>query len=187
MGRTRPTDIVTRPVEPYEFEELGELTAQACLRDGLLDFGESDAYLGELRDVAGRAAAAEAPVAVEGTGACPGTSEAGGAGRVLDGVTFVPRGGPMADMAGPGEAEIRMLAVARTARRRGVGVSGRPSSAPVPTGHGPRRGAYGSCCRPGGRCVRPTASTSVSVSSAPPGGTGTPFRTWTTSRCPPMS
>ncbi|MGY0069684.1 GNAT family N-acetyltransferase [Streptomyces sp. QTS137] len=109
-------DTVIRPVEPYEFEELGEITAQAYLRDGLLDFGESDAYLGELRDVAGRAAAAGVLVAVEGTGA-----KAGGAGRVLGGVTFVPRGGPMADIAGPGEAEIRMLAVARAARRRGVG------------------------------------------------------------------
>ncbi|MFF0113650.1 GNAT family N-acetyltransferase [Streptomyces prasinus] len=111
-------DIVIRPVEPYEFEELGEITAQAYLGDGLLDFGGTDAYLGELRDVAGRAAAAEVLVAVEGTGALAG---AGGAGRVLGGVTFVPRGGPMADIAGPGEAEIRMLAVARAARRRGVG------------------------------------------------------------------
>ena len=42
-------------------------------------------------------------------------------GRVLGGVTFVPSGGPMADIARPGEAEIRMLAVARTARGRGVG------------------------------------------------------------------
>ncbi|MFI8302037.1 GNAT family N-acetyltransferase [Streptomyces sp. NPDC085927] len=114
-------DIVIRPVEPYEFGELGEITAQAYLRDGLLDFGESDAYLGELRDVAGRAAAAEVLVAVEGTGAPAGVAGAGGAGRVLGGVTFVPRGGPMADIAGPGEAEIRMLAVARAARRRGVG------------------------------------------------------------------
>ncbi|MFE9971116.1 GNAT family N-acetyltransferase [Streptomyces hirsutus] len=114
-------DIVTRPVEPYEFEQLGEITAQAYLRDGLLDFGGSDAYLGRLRDVAGRAAAAEVLVAVEGTGVLAGAAEAGGAGRVLGGVTFVPRGGPMADIAEPGETEIRMLAVARAARRRGVG------------------------------------------------------------------
>ena len=31
---------------------LGEITAQAYLGDGLLDFGENDEYLGELRDVA---------------------------------------------------------------------------------------------------------------------------------------
>jgi ribosomal protein S18 acetylase RimI-like enzyme len=101
-------DIVIRPVEPGEYEPLGDITAQAYLRDGLLDFGESDAYLGELRDVAGRAAAAEVLVATEG-------------GALLGGVTFVPSGGPMADIARPGEAEIRMLAVAHDARGRGAG------------------------------------------------------------------
>ncbi|MFF7855634.1 GNAT family N-acetyltransferase [Streptomyces sp. NPDC007904] len=101
-------DIVIRPAEPGEYAELGEITAQAYLLDGLLDFGENDAYLGELRDVAKRAASAEVLVAVEH-------------GRVLGGVTFVPDGGPMADIAGPGEAEIRMLAVARAARGRGAG------------------------------------------------------------------
>ncbi|MFD6324124.1 GNAT family N-acetyltransferase [Streptomyces sp. NPDC058442] len=101
-------DIVIRPVEPGEYAELGEITAQAYLLDGLLDFGESDAYLGRLRDVAGRAAAAEVLVAVE-------------RGTVLGGVTFVPGPGPMADIAGPDEAEIRMLAVARAGRGRGAG------------------------------------------------------------------
>ncbi|PZT68593.1 GNAT family N-acetyltransferase [Streptomyces sp. SW4] len=101
-------DIVIRDAEPAEYAALGEITAQAYLQDGLLDFGESDAYLGELRDVAKRAAAAEVLVAVEG-------------GRLLGGVTFVPSGGVMADIAGPGEAEIRMLAVDRAARGRGAG------------------------------------------------------------------
>ena len=40
---------------------------------------------------------------------------------MLGGVTFVPGPGPMADLAGPGEAEIRMLAVARAGRGRGAG------------------------------------------------------------------
>ena len=101
-------DIVIRPVETGEFEALGEITGQAYLQDGLLDFGESDAYLGELRDVARRAAAAEVLVAVAD-------------GRLLGGVTFVPGPGPMADIAGPGEAEIRMLAVDRAGRGRGAG------------------------------------------------------------------
>ncbi|GAA0644696.1 GNAT family N-acetyltransferase [Streptomyces thermocarboxydovorans] len=101
-------DIVIRPVQAEEYEELGEITARAYLDDGLLDFGESDAYLGELRDVAKRAAAAEVLVAEE-------------RGRLLGGVTFVPDGGPMADIAGPGEAEIRMLAVDRAGRGRGAG------------------------------------------------------------------
>ncbi|MGW3496404.1 GNAT family N-acetyltransferase [Streptomyces sp. NPDC001020] len=101
-------DIVIRQAEPREYNLLGEITAQAYLQDGLLDFGESDAYLDELRNVAGRAAAAQVLAAVEHD-------------RVLGGVTFVPAGGPMADIARPGEAEIRMLAVERDARGRGVG------------------------------------------------------------------
>ncbi|MET7854805.1 GNAT family N-acetyltransferase [Streptomyces avermitilis] len=101
-------DIVIRGAEPEEYAELGEITAQAYLGDGLLDFGESDAYLGELRAVAKRAAAAEVLVAV-------------GGGQLLGGVTFVPCGGPMADIARAEEAEIRMLAVAREARGRGAG------------------------------------------------------------------
>jgi ribosomal protein S18 acetylase RimI-like enzyme len=101
-------DIVIRPAEPGEYETLGEITAQAYLQDGLLTFGESDWYLGELRDVAKRAAAADVLVAVADR-------------KVLGGVTFVPSGGPMADIARPGEAEIRMLAVAQGARGRGTG------------------------------------------------------------------
>ncbi|POX51463.1 GNAT family N-acetyltransferase [Streptomyces sp. Ru72] len=102
-------DLTIRPATPDEYDTLGEITAQAYLRDGLLDFGESDAYLDELKDVSGRAAAAEVLVAVAD-------------GHVLGGVTFVPTSrSPMADIAGPGEAEIRMLAVAHAARGRGAG------------------------------------------------------------------
>ncbi|MFD8235315.1 GNAT family N-acetyltransferase [Streptomyces sp. NPDC059696] len=101
-------DLLIRRAHPTEYDELGTITAQAYLQDGLLDFGEGDAYLGVLRDVAGRAGAADVLAALKD-------------GRVLGGVTFVPSGGPMADIAGPGEAEIRMLAVAHAARGQGVG------------------------------------------------------------------
>ncbi|OMI87760.1 GNAT family N-acetyltransferase [Streptomyces sp. M1013] len=101
-------DFVIRRASAEEYDTLGEITAQAYLGDNLLDFGESDSYLKELRDVAKRAAAAEVLVAAAGA-------------QVLGGVTFVPSGGPMADIARPGEAEIRMLAVAREARGRGAG------------------------------------------------------------------
>ncbi|MFS8198698.1 GNAT family N-acetyltransferase [Streptomyces sp. CWNU-52B] len=111
-------DIVIRRAEPAEYPALGEITAQAYLGDGLLDFGGGDPYLAELRDAAGRAAAGEVLVAVEVAGS-PGAPR----GRLLGGVTFVPAGGPMADIAGAGEAEIRMLAVAKEARGRGVGTS----------------------------------------------------------------
>jgi ribosomal protein S18 acetylase RimI-like enzyme len=101
-------DILIRRVEPTEYDALGEITAQAYLQDGLLDFGENDRYLGELKDVAKRAAAADVLAATQGE-------------QLLGGVTFVPSGGPMADIARTGEAEIRMLAVARAARGRGAG------------------------------------------------------------------
>ncbi|WP_406495416.1 GNAT family N-acetyltransferase [Streptomyces sp. NBC_01604] len=101
-------DLMIRQATPDDYEPLGDITAEAYLQDGLLDFGESDEYLGELKDVAKRASAADVLVAVERE-------------RVLGGVTFVPSGGPMADIARPGEAEIRMLAVSRAARGRGTG------------------------------------------------------------------
>ena len=101
-------DILIRRVKPTEYDALGEITAQAYLKDGLLEFDESDWYLGELKNVAKRAAAAEVLVATRGE-------------HLLGGVTFVPAGGPMADIALPSEAEIRMLAVAHEARGRGAG------------------------------------------------------------------
>ncbi|MFJ6630779.1 GNAT family N-acetyltransferase [Streptomyces sp. NPDC091376] len=102
-------DITVRRAEPEEYEELGEITAQAYLGDGLLTSGEHDAYLRVLRDVAARARAAEVLVAVDQDG------------TILGGVTFVGDGGPFADVAGEGEAEFRMLAVSRRARGRGAG------------------------------------------------------------------
>ena len=101
-------DILIRRAIPTEYEQLGTLTAQAYLEDGLLDYGEGDEYLPVLKDVASRAAAAEVLVAVQGD-------------NLLGGVTFVPGPGPVADIAKPGEAEIRALAVARTARGQGAG------------------------------------------------------------------
>jgi hypothetical protein len=74
-------DILIRRVKPAEYDALGEITAQAYLKDGLLDFGESDWYLGELKDVAKRAAAADVLVATRGE-------------HLLGGVTFVPAGVP---------------------------------------------------------------------------------------------
>ena len=107
-GTLTRMDILIRPAVPADYEPLGEITAQAYLEDGLLLFGESDWYLDELKDVAKRASAADVLVATAND-------------DLLGGVTFVPSGGPLADLARPGEAEIRMLAVAHAARGRGVG------------------------------------------------------------------
>ncbi|MFD3948077.1 GNAT family N-acetyltransferase [Streptomyces sp. NPDC058579] len=102
-------DITIRAVRPEEYETLGEITARAFLDDGHLDFGEDDDYLHVLRDVARRDAEAEVLVAADRSG------------RLLGGVTFTPGDRPWADLAGAGEAEFRMLAVAKAARGRGVG------------------------------------------------------------------
>ncbi|MFE5792323.1 GNAT family N-acetyltransferase [Streptomyces sp. NPDC056503] len=102
-------DFTIRAVRPEEYEEVGELTARAYLDDGHLTFGEDDDYLPVMKDVARRAVEAEVLVAVD----------AGGA--LLGAVTFTAGGGEWADIAGPGEAEFRLLAVAHTARGRGVG------------------------------------------------------------------
>jgi len=103
-------DITIRPAEPREYDTVGELVAQAYLRDELLDFGEGDPYLAVLRDVTRRAAEAEVLVAVDGSGD-----------TVLGTVTFASGGTPWADIARPDEAEFRMLAVAEEARGRGTG------------------------------------------------------------------
>ncbi|WP_125777317.1 GNAT family N-acetyltransferase [Antribacter gilvus] len=100
-------DVDIRPVTPAEHRPLGELTAQAYLREGFLG-GDQDPYLPFLRDVSGRASSALVLVAVDED-------------RLLGGVTYVPGPGPMADLAREGEAEIRMLAVDAEARGRGVG------------------------------------------------------------------
>ncbi|WP_250288715.1 GNAT family N-acetyltransferase [Streptomyces atroolivaceus] len=102
-------DVSIRPARPAEFEELGELTAQAYLGDGLLDLGADDPYLEQLRAVGRRAAEAEVLVALDADG------------RLLGGVTYVAPGSPWADIAGENEAEFRMLAVSPEARGRGAG------------------------------------------------------------------
>ncbi|MFF2773306.1 GNAT family N-acetyltransferase [Streptomyces sp. NPDC058052] len=102
-------DFTIRAVRPEEYEELGEITARAYLDDGHLTFGEDDDYLPLMKDVARRAVEAEVLVAVDGDG------------TLLGGVTFTTGGGEWADIAVPGEAEFRLLAVARAARGRGVG------------------------------------------------------------------
>lgn len=102
--------LLVRPARPDEFAALGELVAGAYVSDGQLDLVADRPYLDVLRDVAARAAHAEVLAAVDSDG------------TVLGGVTFVAEhGGPYADLAQPGEAEFRALAVSASARGAGVG------------------------------------------------------------------
>ncbi|MQY13610.1 Mycothiol acetyltransferase [Streptomyces sp. RB5] len=103
-------DFVIRPVRPGETDAVGELTARVYLDGGLLGGGADDPYLTHLKDARGRAEHAELLVAVD-----PGD------GALLGAVAFVGDGGRYADLAGPGEAEFRMLVVDPDARGRGVG------------------------------------------------------------------
>ncbi len=106
MRRFVPIEI--RRATASEFPAVADLCVAAYA-----PFVASDNhYVAVLRDVAPRASEAELLVAAEPDG-----------GRVLGTVTFVPDGGPLGEIAGPGEAEFRMLAVDPAAHGRGVGTA----------------------------------------------------------------
>jgi len=96
--------VVVRPVEPAEHDAVAELLAGVYVAEGWA----SEQYAPELRDVAHRAAEADVLVAVAD-------------GRLLGSVTVATRGGRYAELAGPGEAVVRMLVVDPAARGRGAG------------------------------------------------------------------
>jgi ribosomal protein S18 acetylase RimI-like enzyme len=102
------TAFQIRSVLPAEHDALGELTVRSYHEGGFLIGGLDDPYTPHLRDVAHRAAGAHVLVAVDG-------------GVLLGGVTLAFPGSPLAELGGPGEAEIRMLAVDPAAHGRGVG------------------------------------------------------------------
>ncbi|GIG38029.1 GNAT family N-acetyltransferase [Cellulomonas pakistanensis] len=108
------TAAAVRPAAPLavraalaeELDAVGALTAEAYRADGLLEV--DDEYEVELRDAARRAREAVLLVAVEGDGGVVGT------------ITLAPYATSYAEVAEPGELELRMLAVAPGARGRGV-------------------------------------------------------------------
>jgi len=105
-GTIRDVTITVRPARSGELPRVGQLTHDAYDADSLLP---ADSDYGEvLRDAASRARDAVLLVAVDGHG------------EVLGTVTFALPGTPYAEVSRPGEAEFRMLAVAPTARRRGI-------------------------------------------------------------------
>jgi ribosomal protein S18 acetylase RimI-like enzyme len=105
---TAKTDFQIRTVRAEEHAALGELTVRSYLDGGFLIGGLDDPYTPHLRDVAHRAASAQVLVAVDRN-------------RLLGGVTLAFHDSPMCELGGPGDAEIRMLAVDPAAHGRGVG------------------------------------------------------------------
>ena len=102
--------VTVRVAGPADEEAAGELTAQAYRSDGLLL--AADPYADELRDAHRRAREAQLLVATVPTG--------DGREALVGSLTLAPYGSSYAEVAEPDEVELRMLAVAPEARRRGV-------------------------------------------------------------------
>lgn len=97
-----------RLARPTEYDEVGELTAEAYAADGFIPEGSD--YGLTLRDAADRAAKAELWVASDGT-------------DLLGTVTFCVPGSVYGELGRDGEGEFRMLAVSAKARGLGTGTA----------------------------------------------------------------
>jgi ribosomal protein S18 acetylase RimI-like enzyme len=100
------SELLIRPATAADFPAVVELTVAAYRGDG--QTGPEHPYETVLADVASRAKAGTMLVCAQDD-------------QVLGAVLFVLPGSSFAELAGPGEAEFRMLAVSPAAQRRGVG------------------------------------------------------------------
>lgn len=102
--------ILVREARPEEHAQLGEVVVEAYRALGALEGG---GYVAELRDVERRAREAVVLAAIDSPTDAP-----------IGCVTYVPGPeSPWAELLGPGEAGIRMLAVAQGAQGRGAGTA----------------------------------------------------------------
>ncbi|MFF5258976.1 GNAT family N-acetyltransferase [Actinomadura viridis] len=104
--RSGPPPVTVRPARPDEYARVGELTVEVYVHGGLVS--PSSGYVHTLRDAADRATATELLVAEVG-------------GEIAGAVAYCPPGSRYAELAGPDEAEFRMLAVLERARGGGAG------------------------------------------------------------------
>jgi ribosomal protein S18 acetylase RimI-like enzyme len=102
--------IVVRSAVAADFDAVAEVTVGAYHAGGQLD-GDNAGYAAQLADVARRAGLGEILVALNDSG------------ELVGAVSFVVAGSPYADLAGPGEAEFRALAVRPDAQGTGVGTA----------------------------------------------------------------
>ncbi|MGI5203649.1 GNAT family N-acetyltransferase [Spirillospora sp. CA-108201] len=98
--------MIVRLARPDEYALVGDLTVEVYVHGGLIS--PESTYVPRLRDAADRAAKAVLLVAED-------------AGQIAGAVAYCPPGTPYAELAGPDEAEFRMLAVLERARGKGAG------------------------------------------------------------------
>ena len=103
----RTKDLVIELATPEDYERVGELTAQSYFAAGHFETPD-DSYLQFVRKVRERAEQAEIYVV---------RREA----KIVGSMTLIQVGSDYADIALPGELEIRMLSVDPAAQRGGIG------------------------------------------------------------------
>jgi GNAT superfamily N-acetyltransferase len=103
------SDLIVRRARPTEYDAIAVLVDDAYVGGGFT--APDSAYRQVLHDVAGRAERGQLLVAADQDGDVIGT------------VTYCESGSPDAHIAGPAEAEFRMLAVVPAARGRGAGTA----------------------------------------------------------------
>ncbi|MGV8967160.1 MAG: GNAT family N-acetyltransferase [Cellulomonas sp.] len=109
-------ELLIRVATPHDIAAAGALTAEAYHADRLID--DEDEYVAELLDAERRAR--EATLLVALVPALPDAPVTSDSMTVVGTITLAPAGSSYAEIAEPGEVEVRMLAVAPEARRRGV-------------------------------------------------------------------
>ncbi|MQA78552.1 MAG: GNAT family N-acetyltransferase [Streptosporangiales bacterium] len=101
--------VTVRVARTEEYAEVGDLTARVYIDAGFM--GADTPYVADLRDAAGRGRDAVLLVAVDAHD------------RLVGSVTYATHGDAYAELAGPGEAEFRMLVVDSSARKLGTGTA----------------------------------------------------------------